>query len=873
MNIKQKQLSAFLFLLGIFISSIGSTTFIIGLMAFPLKMGVSAAIIGAAIGTARITGVLVNFFWGPIGDRVNPRKLILIGEIGALLCSVVVLATSIHLTNDNYLLFIIAVGARSIFTGIQSASIQKVGKAFDDEMGLSGHFAKYLNKATFGSIFFAMIISLIFLKYGSFSMIIIFDAITFLINGLLLLASVKPLQSEVSSEPKKINLLRVWTDNKNYFTQCQKLPHLDMLLAIAMMGANTLNVVLLIKHPNLIPYASGVFGLAVWLSTPIQNYLNLKKETLWLLLGASIGAQGFLIDNPVALLSCSFLRNISYWILYNYISTQIMKNSKAEMFASISSGRQATINMIGAVGEFWVGLKLTPVFIETVWRGILSVIGSFYNNRRVIFISVILSMMAISLKPKSSLAGEITVPLRSLDFNTDPQSMEDVASLLINRQLYRGLMKYTSELELVKDLAVSYEILESGKTYRFTLGDFKFSDGSPIMALDVVATFKRMLKLKSSIAADLQSIVGFSIENNKRAQNIGISAVSDRIVEFKLKYADPFFIKNIAAVDCSILKLNNKLEKMPVTSGRYSLIQSGKSIALQILPPSGAKSPHRVRFIKVDTKETAILMARQGMVDTLESFEVSGSEQRELEAQGWISFKGHVAKLLFFSLNPRMLDLKSRKILFSIFNQRKNSNFNAEHYSPSFGLIPNLLPGHLDQQDTAQLSTKSVASLRNKTVTISHPEGSEFLAAVEWAKSLLEKNGIQVRITSFPISDYFKVVKQKKYQMILRSKYLDYPDGMSLLTYFKSNLPINTFDAGNKKIDKLIERAQMETNNDKRISFYKKIQIELLKNYTLVPIFTGSTQSSLWHANKVRSIKAHPMGFHSIYFHEIELVE
>jgi ABC-type oligopeptide transport system substrate-binding subunit len=492
---------------------------------------------------------------------------------------------------------------------------------------------------------------------------------------------------------------------------------------------------------------------------------------------------------------------------------------------------------------------------------------------RIATISVILLIVAINFKSSTNINTEITVPLRTLNFNTDPQTMEDVTSLLINRQLYRGLMKYTSELELTKDLAVSYEILDAGMTYRFTLGDFKFSDGSKITSFDVVATFQRMVNIKSSIAADLQSIVGFSADDIKLNKRVGVTAISDKVVDFKLKYADPFFIKNIAAVDCSILKIDNKMEKLAATSGRYSLVQSGIKSSLQLLYSEKLKSPHIVNFVKVDSEVIAIPLARQGSIDTLESFQVSKSERSELESQGWLSFKSQVAKLLLFSLNPKTLDLETRKIIFSIFNQRKNDNFNAEHYAPAFGLIPNLLPGHLSQQDTMLLSTNDTLSLKYKAVTIACPDVAEFLAVVDWAKNLLEQNGIKVKIVAFPISDYFQVIKLKKYEIVLRSKYLDYPDGMSLLTYFKHDLPINTFDAGNKNIDELIESAQLEVNNDKRISFYKKIQVELLKDYTLVPIFNGANQSSLWNAKKIHTIQAHPMGFHSIYFHEIEITE
>ena len=186
-------------------------------------------------------------------------------------------------------------------------------------------------------------------------------------------------------------------------------------------------------------------------------------------------------------------------------------------------------------------------------------------------------------------------------------------------------------------------------------------------------------------------------------------------------------------------------------------------------------------------------------------------------------------------------------------------------------MFPKIL-GHLNQKDIKDLISNGSKPKPGQTVVLSYPDGKEFDGLARWATTILEHDGFIVKTKHFALADYFKVVHSGDYQIMLRSKYLDYPDGMAVLTYFKSNLPINTFFAGDKFSDKLIAEAQLESSLATRNEQYRKIQLLLLKGYTVVPLVSGSTQSFLY-SNKIVSIKAHPLGLHSVYLNEIELLK
>jgi MFS family permease len=338
-------------------------------------------VIGLIIGTSRIISVLTNFFFGPIGDKLNPRKIILISEFGAMLSSLMLFWLSFSLTNDSYFYFIFAIVIRAFFTGIQQASVQKYGKHFDERLNLQGSFSKKLNQVTFGSIFFAMIINLIAIKKLTFGYIIVFDALTFLINGFLLMFSSGKNEIEVETQKRELNILKNWKLNLKYFEVNPEIYLYDFILAIVMMGANTLNILLLASNRELVPFASGIFGLTVWLAPIIDKKIKVSQSIWWRVISVSIVMQIFMHDYPIIILGLSFFRNLSYWQIYNHISSNIMLQTPKEVFASVSSGRNVGINLIGASGEFWTGLQCFSFSFELLWRAGLALFASLFKQK------------------------------------------------------------------------------------------------------------------------------------------------------------------------------------------------------------------------------------------------------------------------------------------------------------------------------------------------------------------------------------------------------------------------------------------------------------------------------------------------------------
>jgi len=88
----------------------------------------------------------------------------------------------------------------------------------------------------------------------------------------------------------------------------------------------------------------------------------------------------------------------------------------------------------------------------------------------------------------------------------DPAIAETSTDIAILRSLTRGLMSFDKDLNVVPELAAAMpEVSADGITYTFKLRDWKYSNGDPIVADDLVYSWKRLIDPR--LAATYQSFL------------------------------------------------------------------------------------------------------------------------------------------------------------------------------------------------------------------------------------------------------------------------------------------------------------------------------------------------------------------------------
>ena len=74
----------------------------------------------------------------------------------------------------------------------------------------------------------------------------------------------------------------------------------------------------------------------------------------------------------------------------------------------------------------------------------------------------------------------------------DPHLVTDTTSAGLVVEMFSGLVSLNPELEIVPDLAESWDVSEGGTQYTFNLRDnIKFSDGTNVTARDFIYSFNR----------------------------------------------------------------------------------------------------------------------------------------------------------------------------------------------------------------------------------------------------------------------------------------------------------------------------------------------------------------------------------------------
>ena len=118
----------------------------------------------------------------------------------------------------------------------------------------------------------------------------------------------------------------------------------------------------------------------------------------------------------------------------------------------------------------------------------------------------------------------------------DPTQSSQIRTWYAWQLVYEGLVRADADGKIVPVLATGWTVDPAQTTYEFALRDgVRFSDGSPMGADDVVASFQRLM----------QGGLPYAKDRFKHLDTV--SKVNDRTVRFKLKQPDAGFLLNLGS--------------------------------------------------------------------------------------------------------------------------------------------------------------------------------------------------------------------------------------------------------------------------------------------------------------------------------------
>jgi ABC-type oligopeptide transport system substrate-binding subunit/class 3 adenylate cyclase len=150
--------------------------------------------------------------------------------------------------------------------------------------------------------------------------------------------------------------------------------------------------------------------------------------------------------------------------------------------------------------------------------------------------------------PADGQLATLRVATSFLPNDPDPKSAIAWPNIQLCMQLFDRLVEQWPERTIVPSLAEQWEISDDGLRYVFHLREgLRWSDGEPLTAHDIEFGIKRVLNPESpgssvAIYFVLENGQDYYLGNNSDAERIGVRALDDRTVEFRLVAPAPYFM-------------------------------------------------------------------------------------------------------------------------------------------------------------------------------------------------------------------------------------------------------------------------------------------------------------------------------------------
>ncbi|TMB86547.1 MAG: hypothetical protein E6J45_13715 [Chloroflexi bacterium] len=220
---------------------------------------------------------------------------------------------------------------------------------------------------------------------------------------------------------------------------------------------------------------------------------------------------------------------------------------------------------------------------------------------------------------------------------TDPaMGGEWVVNNRLHIQTYRPLLEQRPGPNLVPGVAESWSVSDDGLVYQVRLrADATWNDGRPIAAQDVVWTYRHVLDpaQTSYVASHLSILVGADDYLAGRIQDpeaLGVRAVDERTVEFRLSVPTPHFIFVLSWL-CSLLRPDG------VANGPFTITSIDPDrVVLDRDPRFQARrggNVARIEWVKA-SRNDVMEQLRAGAIDVVDNLTVVGQRLSTDEVHG-----------------------------------------------------------------------------------------------------------------------------------------------------------------------------------------------------------------------------------------------
>ena len=309
-------------------------------------------------------------------------------------------------------------------------------------------------------------------------------------------------------------------------------------------------------------------------------------------------------------------------------------------------------------------------------------------------------------------------PLRLAGTNPvtlDPARSRDLGSQVVIGQLFRRLITMNSEMDLLPDLAESWEISEAGQYYVFHLrDDVYWSDGVPLTAHDIAFSWRRTLDPitnapGAAMLFDLKGAQAFHLGQLDDVDALGIHVLDETTLAVELEKPTSTFLYHLITpptmpVPRHIVRQYGDAwatEANIVTSAAFQLErwQPHRSLTLTRNPTYSGRIGGNVARVELQLDRERPYLLEQYQADTLDVLHLHAAEvglTREQFAGESLSTPAMMCRFLGFVVtHPPFDDIRVRQAFALAIDRERYADEMAQGMAvPATGFLPTGVPGH-----------------------------------------------------------------------------------------------------------------------------------------------------------------------------------
>lgn len=457
----------------------------------------------------------------------------------------------------------------------------------------------------------------------------------------------------------------------------------------------------------------------------------------------------------------------------------------------------------------------------------------------------------------------------------DPHLTSDAESALYIVEIYGGLVTLDTEYKIVPDLAKDWVVSPDRKTYTFTLrDDAKFHSGKKVTADDFKWSLERVTDpatLSTTVDTYLGDVVGVKEKLSGQAGEVsGVKVIDARTLQITIDAPKAYFLAKLTfptafVLDRENIESNREWFKTPNGTGPFKLkeYRPGELIVLERFADYhlGPAYLDSIRFLlgggtpMVMYENNEIHVAGVGLVD-LDRVRDPGSPLSKELYQALPRFDTS-----YLGMNvekPPFDDVKVRQALtYAMDKEQIASQVLMGLVATAYTVLPPGFPAYspdlkglkFDAAKAKQLLAQSkygsdMANFPRITLTVPGALGTAVGLDLEAIIAMWRENlGIEVEVQQVEFATFLRDLHAKRLQMFAIAWIADYPDPQNFLDLqFHSKSLNNETNYSSAEVDRLLEAARIEPDEQKRFDLYRQAEQLILNDGPWIPLWhTGET--------------------------------